>query len=510
MNATDSSALFTCTFCYRFSPGPPQVLGRSARLACAPCYAALIDLSICWVCGEIVYRREECVSFGCRMLCTGASVRALYEDGDRGSLKRMRELAEAPLCAVCMVETELDRLGQDVVIQKGLRRVDKTDGGVTRKRWETNEAKKLDRARTQGAQKVVASLTMPKCIIDMSRQHRHASPVQTGLDGNESDHVGTNDSSISYSTIWVNIFDPINRPSYQARPLKPVPLFMQPFLSREELSRRTSPTWPRSNLRPVSSPSTPCGSRPGSPRLLSKATSSLSTSCPSVSGGSHAQAKTAIKPLAAYTSRVGIALPQQYVVGRYRQSPDLTSSETSLPYVSVDPLDLTRAKGGRSCIKEEPLKRPSSRFAHRPRRSKALSSEYNTPPEYMDANPSGPHPRSLSALRPASAEAAASFPGQCSQIPAALAAPTLSSEYLEKYRPLVLPRRRREASQIDELWKSGTAPAETKARRSRSSGVTVDDGGTTQDKANTGEWEGTPTGRIRSVGAELRKFFTGR
>lgn len=351
---------------------------------------------------------------------------------------------------------------------------------------------------------------MPRCITDMSRQYRHASPVRTGLDGNESDHAGTDDSSISSWTIWVNIFDPINRPSYQARPLKPVPLFMQPFLSREELPRRMSPIWPKSHLRPVSSPSTPCGSRSGSPHLLGKAISSSSISCPSVSGSLHAQARTAIKPLAAYPSRSGIASPQQYAIGRYRQTLDLAPSEASLSYISIDLLDLTRAKSGRSCIKEEPLKRPSSRFAHRPRRSRALSSEYDTPPEYMDANPSGPPQRSLSALRPPSAEAASSSPSQRSRIPAAHAAPTLSSEYLEKYRPLVLPRRRREASQIDELCKSGMAPAEMKTWRSRSSGLTADDGDTTRDKADTGEWESTPTGKIRSVGAELRKFFTGR
>lgn len=39
---------FTCTFCHHAFPGPARVLGRSsARLTCASCYAALLDISIC-------------------------------------------------------------------------------------------------------------------------------------------------------------------------------------------------------------------------------------------------------------------------------------------------------------------------------------------------------------------------------------------------------------------------------------------------------------------------------
>ncbi|UNI14011.1 hypothetical protein JDV02_000695 [Purpureocillium takamizusanense] len=41
------SSVFTCTFCFALSAGPPRVLGRSARLVCAECYVAVLDLSIC-------------------------------------------------------------------------------------------------------------------------------------------------------------------------------------------------------------------------------------------------------------------------------------------------------------------------------------------------------------------------------------------------------------------------------------------------------------------------------
>ncbi|KAI1393650.1 uncharacterized protein F4822DRAFT_385366 [Hypoxylon trugodes] len=39
--------LFTCTFCWHLSRGPPHILGRSARLTCDSCFRGLIDLAIC-------------------------------------------------------------------------------------------------------------------------------------------------------------------------------------------------------------------------------------------------------------------------------------------------------------------------------------------------------------------------------------------------------------------------------------------------------------------------------
>jgi hypothetical protein len=56
--------LFTCTFCWHLSDGTPHAIGRAARLTCDACYSAILDLAICWVCGEVVFRGDECVSLG--------------------------------------------------------------------------------------------------------------------------------------------------------------------------------------------------------------------------------------------------------------------------------------------------------------------------------------------------------------------------------------------------------------------------------------------------------------
>ena len=176
----------TCTFCHRVSDGPAQVVGRAARLACAACYAALLDLAICWVCGEVVYRGDECVSlgwcfwhracYGCllcgsRAVCQGVRVAELFRDGDddtdgggdgdqdcdkivhgdgmtdgdgaaevpadgRPGCSLGREITTPPLCAGCLVETEMDELDRGAVVHKALQRMDRRDGGLARRRWE--------------------------------------------------------------------------------------------------------------------------------------------------------------------------------------------------------------------------------------------------------------------------------------------------------------------------------------------------------------------------------------
>ncbi|KAK1779268.1 hypothetical protein QBC45DRAFT_486040, partial [Copromyces sp. CBS 386.78] len=70
---------FTCTFCWHPYPASQRhifhrSIGKGSykrtrtrpppRPACPPCYRAIIDLSIYWVCGEVVFRGEECVSLG--------------------------------------------------------------------------------------------------------------------------------------------------------------------------------------------------------------------------------------------------------------------------------------------------------------------------------------------------------------------------------------------------------------------------------------------------------------
>lgn len=191
---------FTCTFCHELCAGPPHILGRCARLACGACHTAILDLSICWVCGELIVRNSECVSFGwCfwHRACFGC---LLY--GSRpvhGSLQARRpqegqtEVLEPPLCAVCLVDVEADGLAREQVVARGLRTTAAVDGGITQQRWETKESRR--------------------------RSHSPCAGSLGDVDG---------DGPPAEATIWVNLFDPINYPSFKPSPLKPIPRFMQP------------------------------------------------------------------------------------------------------------------------------------------------------------------------------------------------------------------------------------------------------------------------------------------
>jgi hypothetical protein len=132
-------------------------VGRSARLACKSCFAGLIDLAICWVCGEVVLRGDDCVSlgwcfwhrscygcllYGSRLICQGVGVEELFEgtesveqveDQEMGK-GRGREVETVPLCANCFVEAEIDELDERAIQQKALNRMEHVDGGLGRMR----------------------------------------------------------------------------------------------------------------------------------------------------------------------------------------------------------------------------------------------------------------------------------------------------------------------------------------------------------------------------------------
>lgn len=61
---------------------------------------------------------------------------------------------EPPLCALCTTECEVDGLDDDGVLQRGLKRIDMVDGGVTRCRWAEKARFELDRCPVERAMMV--------------------------------------------------------------------------------------------------------------------------------------------------------------------------------------------------------------------------------------------------------------------------------------------------------------------------------------------------------------------
>ena len=177
---------FLCTFCWttQYPPSRPKSLGSEKRICCQGCYEQLLDLAICWVCGEVVVRGDEVVSlgwcfwhrgcFGC-LICgqpveldfqeleanlghsrgRGASFRANktgnkmkdeIEEVRQGRKRKAMavELDEIPVCRGCdtmLVETGAHR--EEVGMFLGRGNVSQHDGGLGEARW-----KRLRRTNT--------------------------------------------------------------------------------------------------------------------------------------------------------------------------------------------------------------------------------------------------------------------------------------------------------------------------------------------------------------------------
>ncbi|KAI8678830.1 hypothetical protein NCS55_00605500 [Fusarium keratoplasticum] len=414
MPSGNQANIFTCTFCFHLSNGPPHVIGRSARLACSPCHAALLDLAICWVCGELIFRGDECDE-------------ETAEEGVKGSGCGGREVTEAPLCAACVVEAEVDDVREEsVVVKRGLRRVERVDGGLTRRRWEAKGDEKNSAHQTPAGE----------------------ASQKTGRDGADSEGNKANNMSInladpSESVIWVDIFDPINGPSFKPSPLKPIPLFMQRAPNHAVKLQSQQPSaldiylqTPPHLRKPASAPSSvyPPVSPAKSPELASKDASQLAASLP---------------------------------VAPASRSPTPSRKQAF------------------TLVKEEPLKRPSSRLASPRRRSDINSSGYCTPPEYPDQVMRTPYPLPLSTIR-----AASPLPSQLtSHMQRITHAAPQSSEYLERYQPLTAPVRTTEGRRLRRIPASLSEEGSVRGRSE-------------QRSSDVGDW-----GR---VGAELKRFFTGR
>ncbi|KAF4457486.1 hypothetical protein F53441_536 [Fusarium austroafricanum] len=374
MTSPGQTNIFTCTFCFHVSQGPPQIIGRSARLACPTCHAALLNLAICWVCGELIFRGDECVSFGwcfwhracygcllygSRAIYQGVPVQDLFTDRgvDDGTREGCggREVSEVPLCAACVVEVEVDEVKEEsIVVNRGLRRVEKVDAGLTRKRWEAKNSDKNS-----------------KSSAPQPRIHE----VGGGIASDEiiANNVSLNPRDTSKSVIWVDIFDPINGPSFKPSPLKPIPLFMQrpPSPTVHEPERRS--TVNDTYLQP--------------PYVLRKPHSAPCSVCPP-------EAPADIRPSDHYiarqpspsSSKTPPPPPRSPAPSRTRETQQSLTLQQD--YIKDDHSSEVRHRQAVSWVKEEPLKRPSSRLAPSRRsdlnRSDANSPAYRTPPEYPD------------------------------------------------------------------------------------------------------------------------------
>lgn len=145
-------------------------------------------------------------------------MQALFKDDEGrmptefGDNRMGKEVGQPPLCAICSVDVEVDGVSSGGLIQRGLKRIDVVDKGITRQRWEAKDAMGSSRGLANEARPAShdQNSAAPLGVVDTHRS--------IAFDGKGGHFV---------PTIWVDISDPINRPAFEPSPLKPVPQFMQ-------------------------------------------------------------------------------------------------------------------------------------------------------------------------------------------------------------------------------------------------------------------------------------------
>jgi len=445
-----------------------------------------------------------------------------------------REVEEVPLCANCMVEVDLDGLDEGMVVQKAVRRVERGDGGLGRRRWESSEVSSCvlcvaccgELGLTLGQRQREQRMWNRRGAVDIHAEGTVAGDGELGVEGGEfMEGVGDD-------TIYVSMRDPTGRPAYKPSPTKPIPKWMQPFPSSVD-----DTCSPNHGDGPVS--------------LLAERLESLKRT-KSRSDGSSSNGSTICPP---DTGKDDDHTSEEPGLSR------LSGSSHSSAYRTQRPT----THRGASFVSVEPLKLPSSHLLERvtqeANQSSSTLNTYHTPPEYpspsasfrtitpesfseIDYSGRGADPlhsskrytyRIHSVRRPTGAarEDGAQNPlrklgnmnntntphrssPQTHRVSHS-AVPLTSSEYLERYQPGKAasmsgpsgPRAR--GHMVAKLRKTGraepsaglvteeTAVADVALRRTRSSNV-VDPGQSQRADSNRDT-------KRRSVQAELRKFF---
>ena len=439
------------------------------------------------------------------MVCRGATVAELFaEDHDEvgdavqyGPLAtseyedrgRAREISQVPLCAHCMVDVEVDGLAEPDLVRKGLRRVDKADAGLTRRRWE--------RLRSIKEVKKFSFSCFVCWMLSVDRQQDSMATIKnlprSTMDGTVSEDYKADTSKTDEraldceipldSTIYVSIMDPLGRPAFKPSPTKPLPEFMKgprpkTYFEAVPVSR------PRSMLS-TSSASTVCPSRALTPGV----------STPRLSSQSNTK-------------------PVYHKHCREKSAHDKKS----------------KRKHTHSLISYEPLKRPSSRLSNAFRRFEECSSSYETSVELPSSSTSSQSVEQFSPLSgksPQELKKPVDFSPERGHhrltnpvIPSRTSTPAQhaaqSSEYLERYRPLVSPTSPTsnmrsafvQAEHAQRLSRREKLSQATSGRQTQSVGpedVSRGGGKKTEDKSS--ESGSRSSMKQRRLGAERKRFF---
>ncbi|KFY79483.1 hypothetical protein V499_01543 [Pseudogymnoascus sp. VKM F-103] len=198
---------FLCTFCWlpQYPPIHPKTLGTESRICCPPCYERILDLAICWVCGEVIVRTEEAVSLGwCfrHRHCFGRLICGEKLAVGDGRL----ELDVVPVCGDC--EEGNEGVGREI---------DRRDGGLGKARWE----RLIEPKHGSVSNETLSGVAQTQVEVEAE------SRAKTGAAAESISYNGEHESPASPPPVYITITDPINGPSFKPSPTKPIPRWMK-------------------------------------------------------------------------------------------------------------------------------------------------------------------------------------------------------------------------------------------------------------------------------------------
>lgn len=123
-----------------------------------------------------------------------------------------REIDQIPLCAPCVEEVSRENADDDHLIPMALRRIDRFDGGLSRRRWEEATRQSTGEDHTHEASsstdphpRLEHQISTFESSADFKRQHVFRTP----------------------SPIYVSMHDPLGEPAFRRSETKPIPKWMQ-------------------------------------------------------------------------------------------------------------------------------------------------------------------------------------------------------------------------------------------------------------------------------------------
>lgn len=268
----------------------------------------------------------------------------LFEDDSSGGPSQStelgrnkgREIDQTPLCGPCVEEISRETANDDHLIPMALRRIDRYDGGMSRRRWE--EPNRRSTHEDHGHE-------TPSSLNSPSEPEYQTSNFGNSA-GSERHHVAR-----APSPIYVSMHDPVGEPAFRRSRTKPIPKWMQ------YLPNKKSDEWD-------------CNERPSS--VLDDFFSNPDSSAAESDNQSGVPSSPSPPPVPAHIIPVRPATPktkkekstsiEEIATPKRSISPPRSSLTASEPARSASAFKTVQMSRPFTFIDEKPGQRPSSRW----------------------------------------------------------------------------------------------------------------------------------------------------